>query len=99
MSTTSCSVTPSWGAICLSWGRAGVTEPTLPLAAAFAFIAQGRVEGGVAAEPAVHVHHILLGHAKLGGDLLDMVRVQVAFLEGGDAALGLAQVEEQLLLV
>src|SRR3712207_5866328 len=51
-------------------GLALVDEPILPLAAAFAFIAQGRVEGGVAAEPAVHVHHILLGHAKLGGDLL-----------------------------
>ena len=46
-----------------SWLGAVVDEPVLPLA--FALLAQGRVERGVAAEAAVHVDHVLLVHAEL----------------------------------
>ena len=78
--------------------RPVVHQPVLPLAA-LALLTDGGVEGGVAAHAAVHVHHILLGDAQLGGDGLDLFGAQVALLQRGDLALGLAQVEEQLLLV
>ena len=73
-----------------------VDQPVLPLA--FAFLAQRRVERGVAAEAAVHVDHLLLGDAEALGDDGDLIVTQVAVVERRDAALGLAQVEEQLLL-
>ena len=68
-----------------------VDEPVLPLA--LALLAQGRVEGGVAAEPAVHVDHVLLGHAELGGDLLHLVGAQVAFLERRDRPFALRRLK------
>ena len=75
-----------------------VDEPILPFAG-IAIIADGSVEGDVAAETAVHVDHVLLGHAKPLGDELDLVRAQVALVEHSNLALGLAQVEEELLLI
>ena len=75
-----------------------VDQPVLPLAG-IAVLADRRVERGVAAEPAVHVDDVLLGDAQPLGDQLDLIGPHVAFLERGDLALGLAQVEEQLLLV
>ena len=38
-------------------------------------------------KPAVHRHDVVLGHAELGGDLLDLLGPQVAFLERLDLAL------------
>ncbi len=35
------------------------------------------------------VDHVLLGHAQLLGDDLDLIGAQIALLERGDAALGL----------
>ena len=75
-----------------------VDQPIHPFAG-IAVLADRRVERGVAAEPAVHVDHVLLGHAQPLGDELDLVGPHIAFVERGDPALGLAQVEEQLLLV
>jgi hypothetical protein len=49
-------------------------------------------------EAAVHVHHLLLGHAEAGGDLGHLLGREVALLDRLHLALELAQVEEQLLL-
>jgi hypothetical protein len=43
--------------------RAVVDQPVLPFAG-IAVVADRRVERGVAAEPAVHVDHVLLGDAE-----------------------------------
>src|SRR6516162_4355698 len=75
-----------------------VDEPVLPFAG-IAVVADRGVERHVAAEAVVHVDHVLLGHAEAFGDELDLVRAQVALFQRRDLALGLAQVEEQLLLV
>jgi len=64
-----------------------------------AILADGVVERGVAAEPAVHVDHSMLGDAEALGDEFDLVRAHVALIEHRNLALGLAQVEEQSLLV
>src|SRR6185312_13300165 len=55
-------------------------------------------EGSVAAEAAVHVDDVLLADAEALRDLIDLVVAQVALVERRNPALGLAQVEEQLLL-
>src|SRR6266566_5763938 len=78
--------------------RGFVHQPVLPLAG-IAVVAGRRVERGVAAEPAVHVDHVLLGDAQALGDQLDLVGPHVAFFQRGNLALRLAQVEEQLLLI
>src|SRR5712692_7984280 len=75
-----------------------VDQPVLPFAG-IAFLADRGVERDIAAEPAVHVDHVLLGDAETLGDELDLVGPQVALFQRRDLALGLAQVEEQLLLV
>ncbi len=75
-----------------------VDQPVHPFAA-LAVVADRRVERGIAAEAAVHVDHVLLVDAQPLGDDLDLIGPQVAFVERGNLALGLAQVEEQLLLV
>ena len=82
----------------VSWLADVVHQPVLPLARV-AFLADRRVERGVAAEAAVHVDHVLLGHAEALRDQLDLIGAHVAFLQRVDLALRLAQVEEQLLLV
>jgi hypothetical protein len=74
-----------------------VLEGASPREAAYK-ITQLCVERGVAAETPVHVDHVLLGHAEAFGDQLDLVGAQVALFQRGDLALGLAQVEEHLLL-
>jgi hypothetical protein len=43
--------------------------------------------------------HVLLGHAEPPGNDLDLVGPQIALLHRRDLALGLAQIEEKLLLV
>ena len=73
-----------------------VDQPILPLA--LALLAQRRVERGVAGHAAVHVDHVLLGHAETRRDDLDLVRPQIAVFERRNLALRLPQVEEQLLL-
>src|SRR6516225_6998580 len=78
--------------------RRVVDEPILPLTA-LAVIADRRVERSVATEAAIHVDHILFRHAKPFGDNLYLVGPQLTFLERGNPALRLAQVEEELLLV
>ena len=75
-----------------------VDQPIQPFAG-IAVLADRRVERGIAAEPAVHVDHVLLGDAEALGDQLDLIGPHIAFLERGNPALGLAQIEEQLLLV
>ena len=77
--------------------RGIVDQPVLPLAVAL--LAQRRVERGVARQATVHLDHFLLAHAKLGRDRSGVLGLEVAFLESGDLALGLAQVEEQFLLI
>src|SRR5262249_13458095 len=74
-----------------------IDEPVLPLAEMT--IPEGRVERGVAAEPAVHVNHIRFGDAEPPGDDLHLVGPHVALIEDGNLALRLAQVEEHPLLV
>ena len=75
-----------------------VDQPVHPLAG-IAIFADRRIQRSIAAEPPVHVDHVLLGHAQPLGDELDLIGPHVAFLKRGNPALGFAQVEEQLLLV
>ena len=49
-----------------------VDQPVLPFAG-FAVVADRRVERGIAAEPAVHVDHVLSRHAETLGDDLHLV--------------------------
>ena len=75
-----------------------VHQPVLPLAAV-AVGPERRVERIVRGrQAAVHLDHVVLADRKPVGDLLDLLRRQVAFLDGLHLALDLAQVEEQLLL-
>jgi hypothetical protein len=74
-----------------------VDQPVLPFHVAFGF--HGGVQRAVRrGEAAVHVHHLLLGHAEAGGDLGDLLGAEIALLDRLHLALELAQVEEQLLL-
>src|ERR1700722_14526468 len=73
-----------------------IDQPVLPLA--LAALAQGRIEGSVAAETAVHIDHVLLADAEPLRNRLDLIVAQIALVERRNPALGLAQVEEQLLL-
>ena len=73
--------------------RRVVNEPIHPLAA-FAVVTDRGVERGIAAETAVHVDNVLFRHAKLSGDGLDLIGLEIAFFQRRDFALGLAQVEE-----
>src|SRR5262249_22374680 len=75
-----------------------VDEPVLPFARA-AVVTDRGVEGGVAAEPAVHVDHVPLADAEVLGDQLHLVGAHVALVQSGNLPLRLAQIEEQLLLV
>ncbi len=74
-----------------------VDQPVLPLAA-LGVVPDRRVERRVAGKPPVHRHHVLLGHAELGGDALHLIGPQVALFERLELALDLAQIEEELLL-
>src|SRR5499427_7333080 len=76
-----------------------VDQPVLPFAGITVLADRGVERGVAAAEPAVHVDHIRLGDAELPGDDLHLVRSHVALVEHSNLVLGLAQVEEQLLLV
>src|SRR6266852_5135236 len=76
----------------------GIDQPVLPFAG-LAVVADRRVERGIAAEPAVHVDHVLIRHAEALGNQLHLVGVKITLVQRGDLALRLAQVEEQLLLV
>src|SRR5262245_21942612 len=49
-----------------------IDQPVLPLAGFRIGRTHRRVERGVTAQPAVHGDDIVLGHAELGGDLLDL---------------------------
>ena len=75
-----------------------IDQPVLPFAG-LAVVADRRVERRIAAEPAVHVDHVLVRDAEALGNQLHLVGVQITLVQRGDLALGLAQVEEQLLLV
>src|SRR5215510_8245017 len=75
-----------------------VDEPVLPLAGMFVLADRG-IERHVTAEPAVHADHVRLGDAELPGDDLHLIRSHIALVEHRNFTLGLAQVEEQLLLV
>jgi hypothetical protein len=55
------------------------------------------IERDVAAEPPVHVDHVLFSDAEAPGDELDLVGAQVALFQGGDLALGFAKIEESFL--
>src|SRR6516165_2117310 len=76
-----------------------VDQPVLPFAGITILADRGVERGVAAAEPAVHVDHVRLGDAELPGDDLHLVRSHVALVEHSNLVLGLAQVEEQLLLV
>src|SRR5262245_14170501 len=78
----------SWSA-CSSTNRSS-HSPELP---------SSRIVALSEAEPAVHVDDVRLGDAELPGDDLHLVRSHVALVEHSNLVLGLAQVEEQLLLV
>ena len=75
-----------------------VLQPILPLAVAI--LAHRHVERRVPAHrhAAVHAGHFRLGHAKIGGDLGEMFRLQITILERVELRLHAAQVEEQLFL-
>ena len=78
--------------------RIVIGQPVLPLALTLG-AAQRRVERGIGTGQApVHRHHVLGGHAQLGGDRLDLFRLEIALFQGLHLALHAAQVEEQLLL-
>src|SRR5580658_1020609 len=53
---------------------------------------------GAFSQAPVHRDHFLVQHAEPGSDDAHLVGVQIAFFQRADLALGLAQVEEQLLL-
>src|SRR5262249_10261420 len=74
-----------------------VREPVLPLAGIASF-ADRRVERDVAAETAVHLHHVDLADAEGMGERRHLFGAHVALVERRDPALRLAQAEEQLLL-
>jgi len=78
--------------------RVFILQDVHPLA--FAFLAQGNVQGSIAAHhhPAVHVDHFGFRHAKLGGDLRHVVGMQIGVLVSIEVLLHPAEVEEQLLL-
>ena len=71
-----------------------VDEPILPFAGVDV-VANRDVERYVTAEAAVHVDHVLLGHAQALRNQLDLVGAQVALFQRRDLALGLAQIEER----
>src|ERR1700722_14033935 len=73
-----------------------IDQPVLPLA--LAALAQRRIEGSVAAETGVPFHLALLPPPKPPREPFHLVVAQIALVERGYPALGLAQVEEQLLL-
>src|SRR5713101_10016581 len=75
-----------------------VHQPVLPLAR-ITVIADRSVERSVATEPPIHVDDVLFGHAEPLGYQLDLIGAHIPFLQRGDSALGLAQVEEELFLV
>ena len=76
-----------------------IFKPVLPLHGALALGPDGRVQRGIATgHPAVHADDFLFGHAKVIGDLGDVLGAQITFFQRTDAGLGLAQVEEQLFL-
>ena len=72
-----------------------VHQPVLPFVRAVV-VADRRVQRRAVAEAAVHVDHVLLRDPEVPGDGRDMVGMHFAFLEGGDPALGRAEIEEQL---
>ena len=65
---------------------------------ALATFAQRGIEGGVAAQAAIHFYDVLLADAEPLRNRLDLVVAQIALIERRNPALGLAQIEEQLLL-
>src|SRR6185437_2873493 len=77
--------------------RRVVDQPVLPLRRALVG-AHRRVERSVATEPLVHRHDVFLRDLQGRGDLLDLVRMQIAVVQRCNLALHLAQVEEQPLL-
>ena len=80
--------------------RTIVLEPVHPFARTFFAIAHRHVERTIAAHQhaAVHIDHLLLGHAEIGGDLGHIVGVKIGVLVSVEVLLHPAQVEEQLLL-
>src|SRR5215831_13048064 len=76
-----------------------VDQSVLPFAGITVLADRGVERDVAAAEPAVHVDHVRLGDAEPPGDDLHLIRSHVALVEHRNLALGLAQVEEQLLLV
>ena len=74
-----------------------VDQPILPLA--LAIRPQRRIQRMIGArQPSIHVDDVDFRHIQLGRDLRQMFRRQIAFFDGLDAALHLAQVEKQLFL-
>src|ERR1700757_355245 len=73
-------------------------QPVLPLAG-ITVVPDRRVERDVAAQSPVYVHDVLLADSEPARNGCDLVRPHIAFFQGRDAALGLAEIEEQLLLV
>src|SRR5271166_3969018 len=69
-----------------------VGEHLLPLALAFA-VWRG-VQRDVAMEARIHLLDVLLGDAEPACDLRDLTGVKI-IVQGGDARLGLAQIEEE----
>src|SRR5437868_3878320 len=63
--------------------RALVDQPVLPFTG-IAILADRCIERRVAAEPAVHVDHVLLADPHALGDQLDLFGAQVAFLKRGN---------------
>lgn len=73
--------------------RRVIDQPILPFAG-IAVLSDRRIERGVPAEPTVHVDYVVLGDAEAFGEELDLIRAHIAFVEHGNAAFGLAQIEE-----
>ncbi len=76
-----------------------VYKPILPLAGITLSGVDRRIQRSVAREAAVHRDDLFLGDVQLGGDLRHMLGLQITVIDGLDAALRTAQVEEQTLLV
>jgi len=73
--------------------RRVIDQPILPFAG-IAVLSDRRIERGVPAEPTIHVDYVVLGDAEAFGEELDLIRAHIAFVEHGNAAFGLAQIEE-----
>ena len=72
--------------------RRVIDQPILPFAG-IAVLSDRRISEASPPSP-IHVYYVVLGDAEAFGEELDLIRAHIAFVEHGNAAFGLAQIEE-----